>query len=292
MPLLPKFTTSKKKSYSLFFLCVFLKKFSFSEEDYWYCGFTICYMLLPFLVNFISKCIEICKGEAKTSDLIRCLRFLPGIQVYYLCLLVKNQFIAIDKLKKHQAFQKRVISLLSKSKSLEKNDEWNPRKLEQQISFQGERQDLENLFQLIKRKHGQDGYFNGSASLEILKLVDDETKSKQKDLGRANAEIRYFRMMEAFFESAPQFILQSCAVIRSDPTFKNVPLWSILTIVTSYASLMTMIKVFLQMPHLIITNRTPEQEKPIINDIEPDIEEDKGYTFYRRLTQYGQSQSG
>ena len=142
MPLLPKFTTSKKKSYSLFFLCVFLKKFSFSEEDYWYCGFTICYMLLPFLVNFISKCIEICKGEAKTSDLIRCLRFLPGIQVYYLCLLVKNQFIAIDKLKKHQAFQKRVISLLSKSKSLEKNDEWNPRKLEQRISFQGERQDL------------------------------------------------------------------------------------------------------------------------------------------------------
>ena len=248
------------------------------------------------MVNFVSKCIKICKGEAKKSELIRCLRFLPGIQVYYLWRLVKNQFIAIDKLKEQQEFQKRVISLLRKSKSLEKNDEWNPRKLEQQTSFHGERQDLENLFQLIKRKHGQDGYFNGIASLEILKLVDDETKSKQKDLGKANSEIRYFRMMEAFFESAPQFILQSCAVIRSDPTFKNVPIWSILTIVTSYASLMTIIKVFLQMPHLIIANRTPEQEKSDIknniNDVEPDIEEeDKGYNFYRSLTQYGQSQS-
>ena len=296
MPLLLEFTTSKKKSdiFNTFFL--FLKQLLFSEEDYWYCGFTIGYMLLPFMVNFVSKCIKICKGEAKKSELIRCLRFLPGIQVYYLCRLVKNQFIAIDKLKEQQEFQKRVISLLRKSKSLEKNDEWNPRKLEQQTSFHGERQDLENLFQLIKRKHGQDGYFNGIASLEILKLVDDETKSKQKDLGKANSEIRYFRMMEAFFESAPQFILQSCAVIRSDPTFKNVPLWSILTIVTSYASLMTIIKVFLQMPHLIIANRTPEQEKSDIknniNDVEPDIEEeDKGYNFYRSLTQYGQSQS-
>ena len=247
------------------------------------------------MVNLVSKSIEICKGEAKMSDLVRCLRFLPGIQVYYLCLLVKNQFIAIDKLKEQQEFQKRMISLLRKSKSLEKNDEWNPRKLEQQTSFHVERHDLENLFQLIKKKHGQYGYFNGSASLEIMKLVDDETKSKQKDLGKANAEIRYFRMMEAFFESAPQFILQSCAVIRSDPTFKNVPLWSILTIVTSYASLMTMIKVFLQMPHLIIDNRTSEQEKNDIktnvNDIGSDIEEENnGYNFYRSLTQYGQCQ--
>ena len=200
--------------------------------------------------------------------------------------------MAIDDLQIQQDFQNRIKSHIRKSKSFEDIDEWNPRKLEQQTSFDIDKQDSEKLFELIKKQHGPDGCFNCSASLEILKLVDDETKSKQKDLGKANAEIRYFRTTEAFLESAPQFILQSCAVIRNDPTFKNVPLWSVLTIVTSYASLMTMIKVFLQMPHLIITNRTPEQEKPIINDIEPDIEEDKGYTFYRRLTQYGQSQSG
>ena len=246
-------------------------------------------MLLPFIVNFVSKCIEICKGEAKKSELITCLNFLPGFQIYYLCYLVKKQFTAIDNLQIQQDFQNRMKSHIRKSKSFEDIDEWNPRKLEQQTSFDIEKQDSEKLFELIKRHHGQDGYFNGSASLEILKLIDDETKSKQKDLGKANAKIRYFRTMEAFLESAPQFILQSCAVIRSDPTFKNVPLWSVLTIVTSYASLMTMIKVFLQMPHLIIADKTPEQKtsriKTNINNVEPNIEEeeDNKYVLFRSL---------
>lgn len=265
----------------MYSICFLKQLYFFSEEDFWYCGFTIGFMLLPFTVNFFSKCIEICKGEAKKAELVTCLYFLPGFQVYYLCRLVKNQFIAIDKLKEQQEFQKRMTALLRESKSLEKNDEWNPRKLEQQTSFHAERKDLENLSQLIKKKHGQDGYFNGSASLEILKLVDDEIKRKQKDLGKANAEIRYFRTMEAFLESAPQFILQSCAVIRSDPTFKNIPVWSILTIVTSYASLMTMIKVFLQMPHLIIS--TPEHKTTNIDNVEPEIEEEeegKEYVLY------------
>ena len=247
-------------------------------------------MLLPFIVNFVTRCIEICKGEAKKSDLVTCLYFLPGFQVYYLCYLVKKQFMAIDNLQIQQDFQNRIKSHIRKSKSFEDIDEWNPRKLEQQTSFDIDKQDSEKLFELIKRQHGQDGYFNGSASLEILKLVDDETKSKQKDLGEANAEIRYFRIMEAYLESAPQFILQSCAVIRSDPTFKNVPLWSVLTIVTSYASLMTMIKVFLQMPHLIIANKTPEQKtsqiKTNINIVEPDMEEEEEnneYVLFRNL---------
>ena len=211
-------------------------------------------MILPFLVSFCSKSIEVLRGKAKKRDLIECLYHLPVLQVIKLTFLLKKQFKAINELEKARQFQTRVKPLIKQSKSMEENNEWSPAGLKQVASLKPEtwEKDFIELSRLIKKKHGQVGHFNGIASLELFKLVEDDVIEKEKVLGEANATIQYFRIMEAFFESAPQFILQSCAIIQRDPLFKDLDNWMSLTLTTSFFSvLMTMITVFLQMPHLI-----------------------------------------
>ena len=191
-------------------------------------------------------------GKAKKRDLIECLYHLPVLQVFKLIRLLKEQFKAINELEEARKFQTRVKPLIKQSKSMEENNEWSPARLKQVASLKIDEKDFKELSRLIKKKHRQVGYFNGIASLELFKLVEDEVIEKEKVVGEANAAIQYFRIMEAFFESAPQFILQSCAIIQRDPLLKELDYWMILTLTTSFFSLlMTMITVFLQMPHLI-----------------------------------------
>ena len=172
------------------------------------------------------------RGKAKTRDLIECLYHLPVLQVYKLIQLLTKQFKAINELEKARQFQTRVKPLIKKSKSMEENDEWSPARLEQVASLHLDANDFTELSSLIKNKHGHFGYFNGIASLELFKLVEDDIIEKEKVLGKANATIQYFRIMEAFFESAPQFILQSCVIIQRDPLLKALDYWMILTLTT------------------------------------------------------------
>ena len=143
------------------YVCFFLInnnkwKFSFRGKHIWYFGFTICYMILPFLVSFCSKSIEVLRGKAKKRDLIECLYHLPVLQVIKLTFLLKKQFKAINELEKARQFQKRVKPLIKQSKSMEENNEWSPAGLKKVASLKPEtwEKDFIELSRLIKKKHG------------------------------------------------------------------------------------------------------------------------------------------
>ena len=77
-------------------------------------------------------------------------------------------------------------------------------------------EDREKLKLIFEEKLTQDNstslYCNAS---NLLKgLVIDNMKTYEKYLGQVEARIQEFKMMEAFLESFPQFILQTCATIH------------------------------------------------------------------------------
>ena len=208
-------------------------------------------MILPFLVSFCLTSIKVIRGKAQKGELIECLYHLPVLQVFKLILLLKEQFKAINELEEARKFQRRVKPLIKESKSMEDNNEWSPARLKHVASLKIDEKDFKELSRLIEKKYGQVGYFNGIASLTLFKLIDDEVDSCKKDFGETHISFQMFRMHEAFLESAPQFILQTCAVIQRNPTFDKIEKWALFTIITSIVSLIiTMTTTFSNMPYL------------------------------------------
>ena len=123
----------------------------FRNEDYWYCGFTVAFTLLPFITNFIWKSFEACKDKEKTSNLKNCLYHLPGVQAFRLFHLLKKQFEAIDELQKKKDFQTRVKPIITNSTSLKEKGNLNLRKIKQIKSLRLPEHDFEELLRLIRK---------------------------------------------------------------------------------------------------------------------------------------------
>ena len=167
----------------------------------------------------------------------------------------------MDELEKIQSFLDRVTPLINESSRLEHRledgDQWHPKKLDLISSFQLPEEDKDYLFKLIEDRHGQGGYFNAPPALELTNLVDDEIKKKEKVLADVEARLQTFRLLEAFGESGPQFILQTSIILQTNPTCKNMEIWTSVALITSFVSLLaTMMTTFLKMPHLTETDRT------------------------------------
>ena len=76
------------------------------------------------------------------------------------------------------------------------------------ISFEDE----DKLKKLFDDKHGF--CFNGQASKELKKLIIEKQMEKEEELSNVKSKIQEFKILEAFGESAPQFILQACAILN------------------------------------------------------------------------------
>ena len=74
--------------------------------------------------------------------------------------------------------------------------------------------------QVLFKQHYQD-CFNGQPSVKLKALTDAHQMEKEVDLARVKSEIQEFKIFEAFGESAPQFILQSCAILHKNPTLSE-----------------------------------------------------------------------
>ena len=131
------------------------------------------------------------------------------------------------------------------------------------ISFEDENK----LKKLFDDKHGF--CFNGQASKELKKLIIEKQMEKEEELSNVKSKIQEFKILEAFGESAPQFILQACAILNRLITEKidqteitsleilklmltEVTTTEILTLTSSYLSVITtVVMAFQKMPFFI-----------------------------------------
>ena len=101
---------------------------------------------------------------------------------------------------------------------------------------------------------------NYVASSFLKKLVINEKRKKANELGNIEAKIQEFKMMEAFLESFPQFVLQTCATINTDTSFQSI-LGSTqlkLTLLSSLVSVVSSVTAaFMKMPHIANEQKVP-----------------------------------
>ena len=118
---------------------------------------------------------------------------------------------------------------------------------------------LKELFEEMPGKNE-----NHVASTFLKKVVIREKKMKTITLGNIEASIQEFKMTEAFLESFPQVVLQTCAIIHkdaSDPSFLSIMEDEklTLTVLTSLVSVVASVtSAFMKMPHI-----SGEQKVPI-----------------------------
>ena len=120
-----------------------------------------------FALTFISKSVKVCLGQAKKSDPLGSLLYLPGNQLFQLVILLKDQFSVIDDLKMKQDFGKGVKTLITQSNRMEELDEWSLQKMKTVDSFNLDKKDFETITSMNERRHGNSGYFDTRGRSQI-----------------------------------------------------------------------------------------------------------------------------
>ena len=144
---------------------------------------------------------------------------LPGFQLVKHFQLLKKLKNATTEKDSVDDFTKSVSSWIEACPDLHVNEDWTWPDIESKIGDNLTKEHQEMLKDLFVKDHGEQVSFNCVSSTALKKLLLNEKKSKENELGNIEVRIQQFKMKEAFLESFPQFILQTCATFRSDPSF-------------------------------------------------------------------------
>ena len=118
-------------------------------------------------------------------------------------------------------------------------------------------QEISNLF----LENYEKSVTGNAASMKMRKLMVDLMNKKENILSLVEADIQEFKMMEAFTESFPQFVLQTCAMLNTDSSFRCLMSDRLLqlTLLSSLISVVSSVTTtFMKYPHVINGKKEPK----------------------------------
>ena len=156
-------------------------------------------------------------------------------------------------------FTKKILKWIDTCQELNVNTQWSWEMIKTHMNTddltESEIEKVRVLFEETDRS-----LTNYVASSFLKKLVINEKKKKANELANIEAKIQEFKMMEAFLESFPQFVLQTCATINTDTSFQSI-LGSTqlkLTLLSSLVSVVSSVTAaFMKMPHIANEQKVP-----------------------------------
>ena len=109
---------------------------------------------------------------------------------------------------------------IEKSQILDESKHWSWSMIESEITADDLTEEhieqFRNLFEQYLQTNNWT-FIDGPASCQLKKLIIDEWKATINEVWNIEVKVQEFKMSEAFLESLPQIILQTCAVIHEDP---------------------------------------------------------------------------
>jgi hypothetical protein len=182
-------------------------------------------MIVPTILAIVTVIIEV--NTKKESDgnqknivcFLKCLLHLPILKSFQTFIFARSLWKVVKEKEKVEDFASRINKWIEDSGSFLLDDEWTWAKIE--LHFKGRvLEEDSKVLQVLFKQHYQD-CFNGQPSVKLKALTDAHQMEKEVDLARVKSEIQEFKIFEAFGESAPQFILQSCAILHKNPTLSE-----------------------------------------------------------------------
>ena len=221
---------------------------------------TIVFVISPFITSFFLTMSAICITRSwDWSRLPHCFFHLPLVQIIKHLIFLTKLNNAMEDMSLTEDFAKSVIEWVKSCPELNAKKEWDWEMIQTHMKdgdlTEAESKRLKCLFE-----ERDASLMNRAASRLLKKIVIDEQKKKTNELGYIEASIQEFKMMEAFLESFPQFVLQTCATINRDPTFESVLESNQLklTLLTSLVSVIASVTTtFMKMPHISNEQKVP-----------------------------------
>ena len=241
----------------------------FRTDNPYYGAFTLFFIIAPFITSVIFTMSAMSLARSwKWKRLFECFFHLPGLQLIKHIQFLNELNRSMTNMNQAHELAKSVLSWVDVcAVQLGEKKEWTWSMIETQIEDDClSLEDSKKLKLMFEEKLKEDNsaslYCN--ASNVLRRLVIENKKTKVKYLGQVEARIQEFKMMEAFLESFPQFILQTCATIHFfaivDPTFQAMfgKKQLMLTLFSSLFSVVnTVISAFVKMPHVYEEEKRP-----------------------------------
>ena len=239
--------------------------FVLSDDEPIYCAFTIIFTIVPTFLAIFVAIIEIYYSDAYCNDekssatykifirILECFLHLPVLQLFCNFHFFRQLKSAAKNVEKVDGFAFRIDEWIKNCEALKENDEWGWERIK--VTFSGKiLNDDADILKEIFTKRCPDRCFNGVASEKLEEMIDAEKIELRSNLAEVNSRIKEFKVLEAFGESAPQFVLQACIIIHKKGDFipSNLEPFQILTLISSYLSVIyTVTTTFLKMPFII-----------------------------------------
>ena len=216
-------------------------------------------MIVPAIFAIVAFLIHLYYKE--TSDgckrnmvgFLKCLLHLPVLQFIQIFVSFRRLSKVAKTKEEVDNFAERMNAWIDENWSTFREDEeWPWGNIEKKFTEKISNDDKKHLEELYRQKYYE--CFNGQASVRLKALIKAEQMEKEANLARVKSEIQEFKIFEAFGESAPQFILQACAVLHQHPTldFSELSTREILTLSSSFVSVIwTVSSTFLKLSFII-----------------------------------------
>ena len=216
-------------------------------------------MIVPTILAIVAFLIQLYSKE--TSDgykrnivgFLKCLLHLPVLQFIQIFFSFRRLSKVAKTKEEVDNFAERMNAWIDENWSTFREDEeWPWGNIEKKFTKKISNDDRKHFEELYRQKYYV--CFNGQASVILKALIKEDQMEKEADLARVKSEIQEFKIFEAFGESAPQFILQACAVLHQHPTFdfSELSTREILTLSSSFVSVIwTVSSTFLKLSFII-----------------------------------------
>ena len=185
--------------------------------------------------------------------IINCFLHLPVFQLFVNFLFFQELKSVAKDVEKFDGFAFRLEKWIKSCKALEDNDEWGWERIKVNFSGKISNNDAVILGDIFTKRCPH-GWFTGLASEKLEEMIDEEKIELRSNLAEVDSRIKEFKVLEAFGESAPQFILQACIILHKKGDFipSDLEIFQILTLISSYLSVIyTVTTTFLKMPFII-----------------------------------------
>ena len=215
-------------------------------------------MISPFITSLIFTVSATCiAGDCDWRTLLECFFHLPGLQLIKHAKFLKKLNNAMAEMSATEDFAKSMIKWIDTCQELDAKKQWSWEMIQTCMKNDDlSEEEIEQLRFLFEKM--EERLTNFVASRHLKKLVINEKKKKENELGNIEASIQEFKMMEAFLESFPQFVLQTCATIHT--SFQSILVSSQLkvTLLSSLVSVVSSVTAaFMKMPHISNEQKVP-----------------------------------
>ena len=156
------------------------------------------------------------ENPKKFIRFLKCLLHLPILQTVQTFIFFKKMLLVAKDKEETANFAVRIDKWIDDCGSFRLDEEWTWAKIKQSFKGRVSKEDKKLLKDLFKKNY-QD-CCNGQASAKLKALTAAYQMEKEDNLAKVKSEIQEFKIYEAFGESAPQFILQACAILHKNPT--------------------------------------------------------------------------